>query len=45
LIGLAVVGLALAVAAFVVTGIQCDGPVGPLLKLLYQVSWSGIRGC
>lgn len=37
LIGLAVAALALAVAAFVVPGIECDGPVGLLLAaLLYQ---------
>lgn len=37
LFGLAMVALALAVAAFVVPGIECDGPVGLLLAaVLYQ---------
>ena len=37
LIGLAIVALALAVAAFVVPGIECTGPVGLILAaLLYQ---------
>ena len=37
LVGLAMVALALAVAAFVVPGIECDGPLGLILAaLLYQ---------